>query len=112
MYEQYQYLKNWRKYVKPVLKAIKEELGDAEVYLFGGVAKGKFTAASDLDIMVVIDKDLGDKEVRKLTLRIVDKAFSYGLPLDYPIDLHVVRPKDMWFYGKIKDKIKLSLGEV
>ena len=52
MYKQYQYLKNWRKYIKPILKAIKEELGDVEVYLFGGVARGKFTA-SDLDIMVL-----------------------------------------------------------
>jgi predicted nucleotidyltransferase len=55
----------------------------AEVYLFGSVARGRYTAASDIDILVltdVTDWELVDRAKAKLRRMFIDT----------PVELHVV----------------------
>lgn len=58
-------------------------LPDSEVYLFGSFTKGKFTAVSDIDLLVITNVD--DTEV-------IDKvkAFLKRKYIDYPFEFHVV----------------------
>jgi len=43
-----------------IAEAVKEIDGDAEVYLFGGVAEGRHPLSSDIDVLVVTDKPPGE----------------------------------------------------
>jgi predicted nucleotidyltransferase len=54
----------------------------AEVYLFGSVARGRYTAASDIDILVVTD--VSDWEL-------VDRAKAKlkRMFIDTPVELHI-----------------------
>lgn len=53
------------------------------MYLFGSVAKGKHTVASDIDVLIVIDNP---KEVDIYELKaLVKKKYP-----SYPIELHII----------------------
>jgi len=69
------------------LAEVKEQvlklLPDAEVYLFGSVARGRYTAASDIDILVVTglaERELIDRAKAKLK----------KMYLDVPVEFHIV----------------------
>jgi predicted nucleotidyltransferase len=48
--------------VRKGIEPIRGEAGIVKVVLFGSYATGKQTAASDIDLLVVIDTDLCDKD--------------------------------------------------
>ena len=54
----------------------------------GGVAEGRVTVLSDIDLLVVVPRGrLG----RRLYAEILSVAMDrYGLPLDAPVELHIV----------------------
>lgn len=58
---------------------------NAKVYLFGSSVKGKYTASSDIDILIVVD-NASYEEASKF------KAQIY-MELDYPLEIHVATPK-------------------
>ena len=47
--------KNLPRYLRIIMKTVKELDKDAELYLFGSVAEGKHLLSSDIDILVVTD---------------------------------------------------------
>ena len=51
----YNQLKNWREIVKKVKEIVLKLDPSAEVYAFGSVVRGEFTAASDIDVLIVTD---------------------------------------------------------
>jgi len=57
-------------------KKLKEEFGDKvkEVILFGSYARGDFTDDSDVDIIVVVDDDRIEKEVRKIAYSFIPEV--------------------------------------
>lgn len=90
--ELYRRLRQWRLYVEAVAKATRDLLGpDTRVYVVGGAAENRLTVLSDIDI-VVVSKNVPRDEKKKLYLRldIRDRAVTlYGLPWDYPVDIHL-----------------------
>ncbi len=73
-------LRRWRDIARKVKEIVKRVDPDARVYVFGSVVRGDFTAASDIDILVVTN-DLRKKyEVMVEVYREVDA----------PVELHVV----------------------
>ena len=48
--------KNLQKYLKTLVRVVKELDEGAEVYLFGSVAEGKHTLSSDIDVLVVTNQ--------------------------------------------------------
>ncbi|BES81557.1 nucleotidyltransferase domain-containing protein [Pyrodictium abyssi] len=69
-------------------------LGDVRVYVAGGAAEGRLTVLSDIDVVVVspaVPEEAPRK--RRLAIEIRDVAAErYGLPWDYPVDLHLYSP--------------------
>ncbi len=88
MVETYKILmREWGKVAKAIEEKAKEIEPRARVYVIGSVARGTATALSDLDVLVVIPKDV-DKAAFKRALR---KMAANAIP-DYfpPVNLHVV----------------------
>jgi len=97
-----EHLRNWRRAVEAVAKAVEDLKLDAEVYVFGGAAENRLTVLSDIDVLICVRKEEGDfRELKKkILIRAMDK---YNLPWDYPIELHVHPTEEIsLFKGKIK----------
>ena len=76
-------LEDPKKFLEEVKREIVKELPEARVYLFGSVARGRYTAASDIDILVVV-KDLDEARAEKLKIEI-KKRYPWA-----PLELHIV----------------------
>ena len=90
----------WRTAAGIVARVARRLYPGARVYLIGSVAEGTFTATSDLDILVVLPRDPGPRERLEAKMRIMLAAFDEGLPLHYPVDLHVVGPEGFERYKR------------
>lgn len=93
MAEWYYKLREWRRWIGPVVEAACRVVPGARVYVVGGAARGLLTAVSDIDILVVVPVEPRGRERLELKLRIMIQALDNGLPLDYPVDLHITGPR-------------------
>ena len=84
-----------RKVKEIVLNIIRE----ARVYIFGSVVRGKYTASSDIDILVVTPEKLGNEKIASL------KAAIYT-QIDAPIEIHVASEEEYrkWYRKFISEK--------
>lgn len=84
----FQHLRKWREYAQSVARAALEIVPGAEVYVIGGVAEGRTTVYSDIDILIVLPEKVDRKN---LYVRILTEAMDkHGLPVDAPVELHIV----------------------
>lgn len=88
--EKLRLLREWEKYTKYIVEAVRRLYPSAKVYLIGSVAEGTFTALSDVDVLVMLPGRLADKELLRASISIWERAFQLGLPWSYPINLIVV----------------------
>ena len=94
----FQHLRRWREYAAMVARAAREVEPGAKVYVVGGVAEGRVTVLSDIDILVVVPRGrLRRGLYTEIMLRAMD---SHGLPLDAPIELHIVEEGEEARYGR------------
>lgn len=108
MIREYVRIQQWRKYIGYVVEAVCKVLPNGIVYLAGGAARGRLTALSDIDVVVVVPHPLKPSERLELKLKIIDKAFEKGLPIDYPLDLHVVDEYSLERYKRIGKLVELA----
>ncbi len=104
MVEYLKMLKKWREYVPAIAKAAKDLLGpQTEVYVVGGAAEDRLTITSDVDILIISPKvPRRGRDKIYLSLKIREIAVDrYGLPWDYPIDLHLYSPEE---FEKVKER--------
>jgi len=97
MVRRFRRLLSWRRYVGSVVKAAKEVLGpDTQVYVVGGAAEGRLTALSDIDfVLVTLNAPQTLRDRVRLAIIVRDKAVTrYGLPMDYPVDIHIYGPEE------------------
>jgi len=86
-------LKNWKNVAKKLAEAARRILGDVEVMVFGSITQGKYTAASDIDVLVVIkDTPMGATKRAELKAAIEEEA---GLPPFHPIEIHLATKKEV-----------------
>lgn len=69
-----------------ILKEIKETLQkvapDAEVIVYGSQARGDFSTNSDIDLLIIIDKDrLSIKEEQEITTPLYKIEIKSGVPI-------------------------------
>ncbi len=88
-----EYMKNYINVAKKVKKLIHTYWPKAKIYVFGSVINGRYTAASDIDILVVLDKKPNPKEE-------VEVKASIYMRLDAPIQLHIVSRRELEFWYK------------
>ncbi|ABN69778.1 DNA polymerase, beta domain protein region [Staphylothermus marinus F1] len=92
----YDQLKNYRRIAEEVKKIIKKIDPEAKIYVFGSVVRGKFTGASDIDILVITYK--------------IDKKYDIMVnvyrEIDAPIELHIVTQEmyERWYKKFINEK--------
>ncbi|WP_052349378.1 nucleotidyltransferase domain-containing protein [Candidatus Acidianus copahuensis] len=72
----FSHLSKWREYAEAIRLAVKELDESAEVYVIGSIASGKYTVRSDIDILIVIKKDLKGREKRTFKVKVLELAFD------------------------------------
>lgn len=96
-------LMEWPRLASIVACAAQKAAPGSEVYVTGGAAEGRLTAASDIDIVIVVgDRDPGFREAVELRARIIEEAERLGLPMYAPIDLHIVGRSSLSRYKTLK----------
>lgn len=85
-------VKEWRKYIHTLVKAIKKVLPSAEVYIFGSAITGKATALSDIDILIIAS-NLPKTNIERAQIKalIEDEA---KLPYHHPFQIHLTTKEE------------------
>jgi len=66
-----------------VKEIISKYVRNVEVYVFGSVVRGRYTASSDIDILVVTPIKLSKEDIYRLKTEVITS-------LDAPLELHIV----------------------
>ncbi len=95
--EKMKLLSNFPKISNIIYRAIKEVLNEykiaGEIYFFGSVIDGNFTASSDIDVAIVVDKVPSQRiEIEDKVMRILE---ANGLPFWFPLEFHFLTHN--WF---------------
>jgi len=88
--------RNLDKYLKIIAETVKEFDKNAEVYLFGSVAEGKYLLSSDIDILVVSDLPPG---------RVLSILWDKGIK--DPFEIHVVTREMFQSYKRRTKLVKI-----
>ena len=100
--ETLEYLKNYEEIARKVKEILEEKHEGFKVFVFGSVLKGKATAPSDIDLLIVSDEIAGDKdEAARLKAQIL-KRIGLGVPLE----IHVATEKEFKWYLRFIDELK------
>lgn len=87
-------LSSFPKLAKTIYDAVKEALKehgvDGEVYFFGSVIEGRFTAASDIDVAILVGRI--PEERRLIVNRVFEILEDRGLPWWLPLEIHFFTP--------------------
>jgi predicted nucleotidyltransferase len=94
------YINNYVKVARKVKKIIHHVCKEAKVYIFGSVVKGKRTASSDIDLLVVLPFS-PSLEIRSQLMAEVFMKFP-----DAPIELHITddRGYKNWYAKFLNEK--------
>ncbi len=94
-YKVYNILKNYRGILQRVKEIIHRIDPSAEIYVFGSVVEGKYTGASDIDVLVITDK-IEEK---------YDIMVNVYKEVDAPIELHIVSREQFkrWYSRFIRE---------
>ena len=87
-------LREWRRVAARVVEAVRRLYPEAEVYLIGGVAEGRITVDSDLDIAVVFKTRLSRDERVDVLARVLE-SIEDVVPMYYPLEIHVLEAGEL-----------------
>lgn len=105
--KRYLMIKNYRRYLPTIKRACEEIFGECELYVFGSVLSGKFTAGSDVDLLIKVQKvPKSLRERAELEARIEELS---GLPDYHPFEFHIVDEEGFERYVKL---LKAELKKV
>jgi len=98
----FEHLRRWWEYAERMVRAAKDLPPGAEVYVIGGVAEGKVTVLSDIDVLIAVPgRTLSSEELKRLLVDILLRAVDlYRLPWDAPVEVHVADARTLRLYGK------------
>ena len=97
--KRYLMIKHYKRYLPAIKRACEEVFGECELYVFGSVLTGKFTAGSDVDLLIKVKnapKSL--RERAELEVKIEELA---GLPYYHPFEFHIVDEKGFRRYVEL-----------
>jgi predicted nucleotidyltransferase len=102
-------LRRWREYAEKIAKAVEDLVPEAEVYVIGGVAEGRTTIYSDVDVLIAIPARVLDDEAKKnLAIEVLEKAIDvYGLPWGAPVEVHIADARTLERYLRACKKMIL-----
>lgn len=90
--EALEHIRNFRKIARKVKEIVTSRHPEARVLVFGSALRGDYTAASDIDILIVADLDDREKVELKVDIR-------RALGLSVPVEIHVASPGEFeeWY---------------
>jgi len=96
----YKSLGNYKNIAEKVKKLVQEEWKNTKIYLFGSILKGKYTGASDIDILIVSDEKIAKEEEYRIKAKIYKN-------INAPIELHITTQKEYenWYKKFVKEEI-------
>ena len=97
--EALEYLSKYREVAKRVKEVVKTDYKDAKVYVFGSTIKGRFTAASDIDILIVCD-EINKDGAEHLKVKVL-RSLGYSVPLQ--IHLATTRELKEWYLKFVEE---------
>ncbi|MHA1629185.1 MAG: nucleotidyltransferase domain-containing protein [Candidatus Heimdallarchaeota archaeon] len=83
----YLLLKNYRKYLGQIKRACLEFLPDARLFLFGSALNGDLVVASDIDILILTNKEFKNHMERAAVVIGIEDRIS--LPFVHPYEFHI-----------------------
>lgn len=81
-------IREWEKYAKRIADAAARLGEGVEVYAFGSAVRGEATAASDIDMLVVVNRAIRSLTERNRLRMMVEEAAL--LPTSHPFEIHIV----------------------
>lgn len=84
----YQLDEGIRDEIRIVKNTILTYLSDAQIYLFGSIAKGCYSKTSDIDVLILLPDSLESKALRSLRHKLEDKIEEYGLSRQVDMKLY------------------------
>ncbi len=101
-----QVLESWRRHVKRLCVRAAELLGEARVLVFGSVARGDWSADSDIDVLVVSPNAPEDPWRRAEVATALREAAGEAASL---LELHIVRPEQYlgWYRRFIDAEVEV-----
>lgn len=98
----FEHLRRWREYALSIARATRELIPESKIYVIGGVAEERTTIYSDIDILIIIPDKI---EKKNQYVKILTKAIDeYDLPIDAPVELHIIHEKEAEKYLKHQRK--------
>jgi len=98
------YFENLDKVTEAIRRILDRYFREYEIYLFGSVAEGDYTMASDIDILIVSSEM--PKQASKRS-EIAMKIYE-ALGLDAPVELHMANFEEFqWYRRFMKNYVRL-----
>lgn len=98
-----EFRKDFIEHARKIKEIALEIFGDANVYVFGSVVRGECHPMSDVDVAVVVSKDICEEE-RINFYRKIRKEFG----ILHPFEIHILSRKEWRVYEKFtKNSIKI-----
>lgn len=67
---------------------IQKHLLNSEIYIFGSIAKGKYSKHSDIDILILIKEELSTKDLRKIKHFIEDSIEEIRIKREVDVKIY------------------------
>ena len=90
MVERLRALLRWREYLGPLRKALKEAFPGCKAFIVGSASKGRLTALSDIDVLIVCNKKLTLMEFAKKTAMVREELEREGIEWSFLFEFHFV----------------------
>ncbi|MEO0232775.1 MAG: nucleotidyltransferase domain-containing protein [candidate division WOR-3 bacterium] len=99
--EKRKYFENYLEYCKKIKKISEELLGSVKVLVFGSVVKGKWTPASDIDVLIISENLSENWEDNRL----IRTKIKSRIGLFTPFQLHLITKSqyENWFKRFIRE---------
>ncbi|WP_243671158.1 nucleotidyltransferase domain-containing protein [Vulcanisaeta sp. JCM 16161] len=86
-------------------EAARDLIPNARVFVIGGVAEGRTTVLSDIDILIIIPRGTHVNRSRLYRDILVRAMDIYGLPWDAPVELHIVYEDESKYYLELSGRV-------
>lgn len=86
-------------------EAAKDLVPSVRVFVIGGVAEGRTTVLSDIDILIIIPGGITVNKGRLYRDILIRAMDVYGLPWDAPVELHIVYDDESKYYLESSSKV-------
>jgi len=103
-------VRRWKDYMPSIVRAARELIPGARVYVFGSAVKGTTVGGSDIDILITSGK-VPRSNADRAKLKVEIEEIS-GLPPYHPFEFHIADEDEAkWYLQRIKEIKEYTLDK-